>query len=389
MPPRCGMAGRIMRTAIRQHRPGAGPPHHRIRGDMHQARPLPAASGVPAAVDAARHPEPAESKALDVTGGRVERSGDRLKAIGLMVAAVSLFSCLDATAKYLATHAKLPLVEVVWVRFLGQTVVILLTLGLVSVPRLLRSAKPRHQLLRSGLLLCSTAFNFLALQHLRLDQTLSIQFLAPLVVALLAGPLLGEWVGWRRLLAIMVGFCGILIIVRPGYQTLSIGMVYASLCMLCYAGFSLITRYVANQDPPDVTLFYSLLVGTLCVAPFALMQWVWPSSWLILLLMLSMGLWGAIGHYLFIVAYQLAPASSVAPFIYLQLLSMTGLGYFVFGDLPDLWTLAGASVVIGSGIYLVHRENVTRKQAAAVVNGSGKPPATRAAVAHRPAASAA
>jgi drug/metabolite transporter (DMT)-like permease len=389
MPLRSGMTGRITRTAIKQLRAGAGPPHHWIWRDMQQPRQHPgepAVSGASATIDASRKPEFALS---DATGGRVERSGDRLKAIGLMVAAVSLFSCLDATAKYLATHAKLPLVEVVWVRFLGQTVVILLTLGLVSIPRLLRSAKPRHQLLRSCLLLCSTAFNFLALQHLRLDQTLSIQFLAPLLVALLAGPLLGEWVGWRRLLAIMVGFCGILIIVRPGYQTLSIGMVYASLCMLCYAGFSLITRYVANQDPPDVTLFYSLLVGTLCVAPFALMQWVWPASWLILLLMLSMGLWGAIGHYLFIVAYQLAPASSVAPFIYLQLLSMTGLGYFVFGDLPDLWTMAGASVVIGSGIYLVHRENVTRKQTAAAVNARAKPSATRATAAHHPAASAA
>jgi drug/metabolite transporter (DMT)-like permease len=295
-------------------------------------------------------------------GQRIERSGDRLKAIALMVAAVTVFSLLDCTAKYLATVVKLPLAEVVWVRFIGQFAVILMTLGLVSLPRLLRSAKPKTQLVRSGVLLASTAFNFLALQHLRLDQTLSIQFLAPLLVALLAGPVLGEWVGWRRLVAIVVGFCGILIIVRPGYQTLSPGIAYAFCCMLCYACFSLITRYVANRDPPDVTLFYSLLVGTFCMTPFAYQQWVWPDTWTVMLLMLSMGLWGAIGHYLFIVAYQLAPASTIAPFIYLQLLSMTGLGYLVFGDLPDLWTLAGASVVIASGIYLVHRENVTRQQ---------------------------
>jgi drug/metabolite transporter (DMT)-like permease len=300
--------------------------------------------------------------------GRIERSGDRLKAIGLMVAAVSLFSCLDATAKYLVTVVKLPLAEVVWIRFIGQFLMILVTLGLVSLPRLLRSAKPKHQLLRSCLLLASTAFNFLALQHLRLDQTLSIQFLAPLMVALLAGPILGEWVGWRRFVAIVVGFCGILVIVRPGYQQLSIGIVYAFLCMLGYSGFSLITRYVANQDPPDVTLFWSLLVGTFCVAPFALAEWVWPANGLQLALMLSLGLWGALGHYMFIIAYQLAPASTIAPFIYLQLLSMTGLGYLVFGDLPDLWTLAGASIVIVSGVYLVHRETVTRRQKLAVAS---------------------
>ncbi len=305
---------------------------------------------------------PAAQPAVQVTGSRVELSGDRLKAIGLMIAAVTVFSFLDATAKYLTTVAKLPFTEILWVRFLGQFVVILMVLGLVSVPRLLRSAKPWHQLFRSCLLLASTAFNFLALRHLRLDQTLSIQFLAPLMVALLAGPFLGEWVGWRRLVAIVVGFCGILIIVRPGYETVSIGMIYAFLCALGYTGFSLITRYVANRDPPDVTLFYSLLVGTICVAPFAIADWVWPADRLTLVLMLSIGVWGAIGHYLFIVAYQLAPASTIAPFIYLQLLSMTGMGYFVFGDLPDLWTLAGASVVIVSGIYLVHRETVTRQQ---------------------------
>ena len=295
-------------------------------------------------------------------GARVEASGDRLKAIVLMVLAVTMFSCLEATAKYLTTVAKLPFAEIVWVRFLGQFVVIVVTLGLVSVPRLLRSAKPWHQLVRSCLLLASTAFNFLALRHLRLDQTLSIQFLAPLMVALLAGPLLGEWVGWRRLVAILVGFCGILIIVRPGIETISVGMIYAFMCMLGYTGFSLLTRYVANRDPPDVTLFYSLLAGTLCVAPFAIADWVWPADRLTLVLMLSVGLWGAIGHYLFIVAYQLAPASTIAPFIYLQLLSITGFGYFVFGDLPDIWTLGGASVVIASGIYLVHRETVTRRQ---------------------------
>ena len=327
------------------------------------------------AVTAATVVSPAPVKPILIAPpvGRPERSGDRLKAIGLMVAAVTMFSCLDVTAKYLTTVTKLPFAEIVWVRFLGQFMVILAMLGLLSIPRLLRSAKPWHQLLRSCLLLGSTAFNFLALRHLRLDQTLSIQFLAPLMVALLAGPILGEWVGWRRMIAIVVGFCGILIIVRPGYQEFSIGMVYAFICVLGYTGFTLLTRYVANRDPPDVTLFYSLLVGTFVAAPFAIADWVWPADRLTLVLMLSIGLWGAIGHYLFIVAYQLAPASTIAPFIYLQLLSITGFGYFVFGDLPDIWTLAGASVVIASGIYLVHRENVTRQQKRAVADADSAP----------------
>jgi drug/metabolite transporter (DMT)-like permease len=144
---------------------------------------------------------------------------------------------------------------------------------------------------------------------------------------------------------------------------LSVGILFAFACVFVYSGFALITRHIGSSDTTDVTLFYSLLVGTVVVAPFAISVWVWPTDKFVMLLMISLGVWGALGHYLFIIAYRLAPASSVAPFIYLQLISTTALGFLLFGDLPDLWTLAGAAVVIASGVYLVHRENVTRAQA--------------------------
>ena len=148
---------------------------------------------------------------------------DRLRAIGLMVLAVTTFACLDATAKYLVTRADVPLVQVVWMRFLGQLAAIVIALGLVSVPRLLATKRLGAQVFRSFLLLSSTLLNFAALQTLRLDQTLTIQFLAPLLVALLAGPMLGEWVGWRRLVAIVIGFVGILVMIRPGFETVPVG----------------------------------------------------------------------------------------------------------------------------------------------------------------------
>jgi drug/metabolite transporter (DMT)-like permease len=110
-------------------------------------------------------------------------------------------------------------------------------------------------------------------------------------------------------------------------------------------------------------LFYSILLGTFALAPFALWQWVWPATLGQWLLLAALGVLGGTGHYLFIHAYRLAPASTIAPFLYMQLLSMVAFGYAVFGDVPDAWTLAGSTVIIGSGIYLLHREHVTRAQA--------------------------
>lgn len=285
-----------------------------------------------------------------------------LKGIGLMLLALCVFSCLDTTAKYMATVAQLPLPQVVWVRFVSQFMLIVLLVGAVSVPRLLLTQRLWHQFARSLLMLGSTLFNFLALKTLRLDQAQTIYFLAPFVVALLAGPFLGEWIRWRRMLAILVGFSGILVAVRPGYTPIEPGMVYAMGSMLCYAVFMLLTRYLTAYDAPEVTLFHSLMAGTFLMAPFALSSWVWPQDVKTWLIMVSMGFWGGLGHFIFILAYRHAPASVLAPFIYLGLITHGAGGYLVFGQVPDRWTLAGATIVIASGIYMVHRERVVHME---------------------------
>ena len=283
---------------------------------------------------------------------------DRLKAILLMCAAVTLFSCLDTVAKYLASHSSIQTAEIVWLRFTGQAVLMAAVLGPTAIPGLLRTKKLGLQIARSLTMLGCTACNFLAIQYLRLDQTVSIAFLAPLVVAALAGPFLGEWVGWRRMVAILFGFVGILIVVRPGFADVHWAFAVSFLAMLSYAIFMLLTRKLSTFDPPLVTLFYALLAGSIFGAPFAFAHWVWPTGALQGLLILSLGAFGGLGHYLLIHAYRLAPASSVSPFLYFQLISMITLGYLVFGDVPDYWTLLGSAVVIASGIYLVHRERV-------------------------------
>ena len=295
----------------------------------------------------------------EAAGEAAQAGTSALRGIGLMCVALVLFSALDGTAKYIATRSELPVSQVTWLRFMSQFVLVVLTFGVLAVPRLLYSRKWMHQVFRSFLMLGSTMFNFIALKTLRLDQTLTIGFLAPFVVALLAGPFLGEWIRWRRFIAIMVGFSGILVVVRPGYVTFEVGMIFAALGTLCYAIFMLLTRYLTRFDPPEVTIFYSMLAGVFVMAPFAIAEWIWPADAFTWALLLSMGLWGGLGHYIFILAYRHAPAPTLAPFIYFGLITHTAVGYFVFGQLPDAWTIAGALIVIGSGVYLVHREHVT------------------------------
>lgn len=296
-----------------------------------------------------------------------------LRAIGLMCLAWTLFACLDTTAKYLGSATNLPAAQVVWMRFLGQFIAMVAALGLIAVPDLLRTHRLKTQIGRSFLLLGSTTLNFLALKHLRLDQTTTVGFLTPLTVAVLAGPMLGEWIGWRRAIAIIVGFAGILLAIRPGLTDVHPAFLLSFGSMLCYAVFSIVTRYLAPFDSAEVTLFYSLLAGTLIVAPFALAEWVWPADKFIWVLLLSMGVYGGLGHYLFILAHRYARASIIAPFLYISLLTHTTAGFLVFGQLPDQWTLAGAAVVILSGLYLLQRERATSRAAAVAITTEATP----------------
>jgi drug/metabolite transporter (DMT)-like permease len=300
---------------------------------------------------------------------RSDAPGDRPRAIALMILAITLFSALDTSAKYLGAHYGLPVTQVAWSRFIGQFVGLMILVpafGSLSLSDLFRTRHLKLQLVRSVLMASTTVLNFLALQTLRLDQTITIVFLAPLVVALLAGPLLGEWVGWRRLVAIAIGFTGVVVALDPAVGGVNAGVFYSFAAMLAYALFMLLTRYMAAFDPPMVTLFYSMFVGTFLGAPFAYADWVAPPDAQAWIMLASLGVFGGLGHWLFLHAYRLAPASAVAPFLYFQLISMIAFGYLVFGHLPDLNTLAGAAIVIASGIYLFHREHRTRSEVAAV-----------------------
>jgi drug/metabolite transporter (DMT)-like permease len=283
----------------------------------------------------------------------------RLTGIALMCCAVASFSCLDTTGKYLNYH--MDTLQVVWARYFFAFVLTLVFSNPVLQPGLTRTTRPFLQVGRSALLLFSTILNLFALRWLQLDEALSILFATPFMVAALCVPLLGETVGWRRWTAIIIGFLGVLVVARPGIGGLHPAALLTLGGAACYAFYVISTRLLSRSDSSDTTQFYTSLVGAVAMTAVVPFVWKMPESWFIAGLMVFVGALGGGGHYILIRAHRLAPASTLAPFIYTQMLWTTALGFLVFGDLPHRWTIVGGVIVISSGLYLLHRETVRGK----------------------------
>jgi drug/metabolite transporter (DMT)-like permease len=286
--------------------------------------------------------------------GILHQRHQRLIGIALMCGAVALFACLDTTAKYLNTE--MDTLQVVWARYSSAFVLTFFISNPLTHPAMLKSARPGLQVVRSLLLLGSTLFNFLALRWLQLDEALSITFTTPFVVAIVSGPMLGEWAGWRRWLAICAGFGGVLLITRPGYGGIGPAALISLLAAMCYGLYAVTTRILSRTDSNQTSLFFSNLIGALVMLPVIPFVWQAPSSWWLVLLLMATGVLGSSGHFLLISGHRLAPASVLSPFIYTELVWVVILGYVVFDHVPNDWTAAGAAIVIGSGLYLLYRE---------------------------------
>jgi drug/metabolite transporter (DMT)-like permease len=278
----------------------------------------------------------------------------RLTGIALMCGAVTCFALLDTTAKYLNLH--MATLQVVWARYTGAFLLPFIVSNPWTQPGLTYTPRPWLQIFRSVLLLASTMCNFLALRYLQLDQAISITFSTPFFVAALSGPILGEWVRWRRWTAIAVGFVGVLVVTRPGSGSFQPAALLSLTGAMCYALYALSTRILARTDSNATTLFYSNLVGAAAMAPVVPFVWTTPTDALIIVLMVATGAIGSFGHYLLIAAHRLAPAAVLAPFIYTEIPLMIVLGFLVFGNLPTRYTLIGAAIVVASGLYIWHRE---------------------------------
>jgi drug/metabolite transporter (DMT)-like permease len=270
-----------------------------------------------------------------------------------------MFSLLNAAAKYLT--GDFPTIELLWARTAGHLAFVVAAFGPRYGRRLFATRHPAFQLARSLLLLGSTAFNFVALRFIGLATAATINFTAPCIVALLAAPMLGERVSVRGWLAIGIGFAGVLVVVRPGSDVAQLASLLSLGTAVCYAGYQILTRRVAATDPPETTVGYSALVGTVVTTVLAPLSWVSPGSWTQRGLLLSMGVTGGLGHYLVARAYMWAPAAVVSPFNYVQLLGAAATGYLLFGEVPgtDLWL--GAALIVASGLSIAYAE--TRRPA--------------------------
>jgi len=285
----------------------------------------------------------------------------RLTGIALMCGAVACFALLDTTAKYLNLY--MSTWQVVWARYTGAFLYPFIVSNPWTRPGLTRTNRPVLQLARSVLLLGSTLCNFAALRYLQLDEAIALIFSTPFFVAALSGPMLGEWVRWRRWSAIAVGFLGVVVVARPGAASFHPAALLSLSAALCYALYSIATRILARTDSNETTLFYSNVVGALALLPVVPLVWTTPSDPLVIALMVVTGVIGSFGHYLLIAAHRLAPAAVLSPFIYSEIVLVTALGFLVFGDVPNRFTLTGAAIVVASGLYLLHRERKVRSKA--------------------------
>ncbi|RAI04024.1 EamA family transporter [Acuticoccus sediminis] len=282
-------------------------------------------------------------------------AGANIRGIILMVYAVSMFACLDTTAKWLGQT--MDAAHIAWLRYTAHLILAALFLRVWRDWSPFKTKHPFMQALRGLTLLASTFFNFWALRYLQLAETSAIMFTAPLVVTALAGPLLGEKVGIRRWAAVGVGFIGVLVVLRPGTGAMHWAAMLSICGMINYSLYVVLTRRMHRTENSASLLMLSAVVGVVVLLPVgpsalaALDGWQW-------VLALMMGFFGASGHFALTVAHRFTSASTLAPFIYAQIMWMILFGWAIFHQIPDVWTFVGTAIIAGAGLYVLHRERI-------------------------------
>ncbi len=279
---------------------------------------------------------------------------NRLTGIGLVSLCYLLFSLLDGSAKWLV--GSMPVIMVVWLRFVTHAVFGGAVLLPIKGKALFRTRHVRWHLVRALMFMAMTGINFWALQYLQLTVTASIFFSVPIMIALASALLLNEKLDAGRWSAIVAGFAGVLIIIRPWGADFHPAMIASVVNAILYAVFLMMTRRLAAYDSPETIQYLPALGAAVGLAPFAIAAWESPSGWIEWTVACLLGVLGGFGHYLLALAHRYARSSVIAPFLYQQVIYMAVFGYVVFGDLPSpgLWT--GAAIVITSGLYLFSRE---------------------------------
>jgi len=280
-----------------------------------------------------------------------------MKAIILNLSAWVMLPVMDGFAKYLS--ADLPILQITWARYFFTVFFILPIMFLFFNKQLVWTDKPKLQFVRGLILLCANVCFFYSISVISLAKALTLAFIAPLIVTALSPFLLGENVGVRRWTAVIIGFIGSLVVIRPGFVELNLASLAALSTGVMYGFYLIITRKLSTSDNPLLTLLLTGVVGAViisCVMPFV---WVQPTvnQWS---MMAGIGVFACIGHLFLILSLKYADASKLAPFSYFEIITNIIIGYYFFDNFPDNWTFFGLFIIILSGIYISRRENINK-----------------------------
>jgi drug/metabolite transporter (DMT)-like permease len=309
-----------------------------------------------AAVRRDREPLPLPEKPAPSAPARADRP---LRGIALILLSSLFLGTSDVTSKYLS--ATLPSIEIAWIRFL--VFALIMVPAMVPGSRLysLRTGQAGLQLWRGVTLLGSSLLFISGLRYLPIAEASATSFIAPLVVTALSIVFLGERVGLRRWLATAVGLIGVLIILRPGTSAFHVAAFFPLVSASAWACTLIMTRMMSGKEHAATTMTYSSIVGLIIVTALVPFVWVAP-TWHDILFGTLVGVASTAGQWIVVLAFRYANASVLAPFSYIQLLWVSILGFVVFGEVPDVWTIVGAVIIVASGLYTAHRERVRRSE---------------------------
>ena len=316
-------------------------------------------------------PHPAHAAHLEHARGEavnLDHVATPVKAWAAVLPAWMMFALLDACAKIAVTSGLDPYL-VSFVRFAGHTIVILVLLRVWAHPRDFLPNRWGVQALRGATLALGTFTNFQALQTLPLATTMAIYLAIPMVVTALSGPMLGEWAGWRRWLAVLLGFAGVMIVVRPGTESFQWAMLWSLASLMCASLYFVMTRAMAGTERDESMILIAGALPALLLLLPATATATMPQGWHVWLALAATGVLGSVGHLFIIRASRLAPAPAIAPAVFTQILWSVLFGWLFFAHLPDGWTLVGIGVIALSGAYIFRRERQLLRRADAATPG--------------------
>ena len=272
-----------------------------------------------------------------------------MKAILINLSAWMIVPIMDALAKYLSWS--LPVLQITWGRYFFTVVFTLSFMLIFFRKNLVWSKNPKLQLIRGIILLSANILFFYSISVISLAKALTLAFIHPLIVTALSPVLLNEKVDIRRWIAVLMGFIGALIVIRPGFLEFNLASLAAFGTGVCYGFYLMITRKLSDTDNPLLTLLFTGVVGGIIMTSVMPVVWVspTPNQWVMLA---CIGLVASVAHGFIIVSYKYADASKLAPLGYSEIITNIMLGYYIFSDFPDLFTFIGLFVIVISGIYV-------------------------------------